>query len=93
MPHGSTSLVHPYLSLPTTEPRQGTPKRIPGPVLPRRSQSAAGGEVFGETKRSASRCGWAAGSMAEARKQATLRLEGKEYDVQDGEIVHIRFNI
>ena len=35
----------------------------------------------------------AAGSMAEARKQATLRLEGKEYDVQDGEIVHIRFNI
>lgn len=35
----------------------------------------------------------AAGSMAEARKQATLRLEGKDYDVQDGEIVHIRFNI
>ena len=35
----------------------------------------------------------AAGSMAEARKRATLRLEGKEYDVQDGEIVHIRFNV
>jgi len=35
----------------------------------------------------------AAGTMAEARKQGTLRLEGKEYDVQDGEIVHIRFNI
>ncbi|NOZ51399.1 MAG: redox-regulated ATPase YchF [Chloroflexi bacterium] len=33
----------------------------------------------------------AAGSMAEARKQATLRLEGKEYIVQDGDIVHIRF--
>ncbi len=33
----------------------------------------------------------AAGSMAEARKHATLRLEGKEYVVNDGEIVHIRF--
>lgn len=33
----------------------------------------------------------AAGSMAEARKQATLRLEGKDYVVQDGDIVHIRF--
>ncbi|MCP4168579.1 MAG: redox-regulated ATPase YchF [Chloroflexi bacterium] len=33
----------------------------------------------------------AAGSMAEARKQATLRLEGKDYVVQDGEIVRIRF--
>jgi ribosome-binding ATPase YchF (GTP1/OBG family) len=33
----------------------------------------------------------AAGSMAEARKQGTLRLEGKEYVVKDGDIVHIRF--
>ncbi len=34
-----------------------------------------------------------AGSMAEARKQGTLRLEGKEYIVQDGDIMHIRFNV
>lgn len=33
----------------------------------------------------------AAGSMAEARKNAAWRLEGKEYGVQDGDIVHIRF--
>jgi ribosome-binding ATPase YchF (GTP1/OBG family) len=33
----------------------------------------------------------AAGSMAEARKHGTFRLEGKEYIVQDGDIVHIRF--
>ncbi len=33
------------------------------------------------------------GSLAEARKQGLLRLEGKEYVVQDGEIVHIRFNV
>lgn len=33
------------------------------------------------------------GSMAEARHKGKLRLEGKEYIVQDGEIVHIRFNV
>ncbi len=33
------------------------------------------------------------GSLAEARKQGLLRLEGKEYIVQDGEVVHIRFNV
>jgi len=32
----------------------------------------------------------AAGSFAEARTRALLRLEGKEYLVQDGEIVHFR---
>jgi GTP-binding protein YchF len=33
------------------------------------------------------------GSLAEARTKGKLRLEGKEYVVQDGEIVHIRFNV
>ena len=32
----------------------------------------------------------AAGSLAEARTRATLRLEGKEYVVRDGEVVHFR---
>lgn len=32
----------------------------------------------------------ATGSFAEARNRALLRLEGKEYVVQDGEIVHFR---
>ncbi len=32
----------------------------------------------------------AAGSLAEARNHGTLRLEGKEYRVRDGEIVHFR---
>ena len=35
----------------------------------------------------------AAGSLAAARTKGTLRLEGKEYVVKDGDIVHIRFNI
>ncbi len=33
------------------------------------------------------------GGMAEARNKGKLRLEGKEYIVKDGEIVHIRFNL
>jgi len=35
----------------------------------------------------------ALGGMAEARAVGKLRVEGKEYIVQDGEIVHIRFNL
>ena len=33
------------------------------------------------------------GSLNEAKAKGKLRLEGKEYLVQDGEIVHIRFNV
>lgn len=33
------------------------------------------------------------GSLAEARNKGRLHLEGKEYIVQDGDIVHIRFNL
>lgn len=35
----------------------------------------------------------ALGGLAEARSKGKLRLEGKEYVVLDGDIVHIRFNI
>jgi len=34
-----------------------------------------------------------AGSYAEAKKQGTVRLEGKTYEVQDGDVVQFRFNI
>ncbi len=33
------------------------------------------------------------GSMNEAKIKGKLRLEGKEYPVKDGDIVHIRFNV
>jgi ribosome-binding ATPase len=33
------------------------------------------------------------GDMAEARRRGVLRLEGKEYTVQDGDILNIRFNV
>jgi ribosome-binding ATPase YchF (GTP1/OBG family) len=35
----------------------------------------------------------AVGSMAEARKLGKLRLEGKEYIVDNGDILNIRFNV
>src|SRR5699024_9368284 len=34
-----------------------------------------------------------AGSMAEAREKGKIRLEGKEYIVQDGDVMHFRFNV
>jgi GTP-binding protein YchF len=33
------------------------------------------------------------GSMSEAKNKGKFRLEGKEYPVKDGDIVHIRFNV
>jgi ribosome-binding ATPase YchF (GTP1/OBG family) len=33
------------------------------------------------------------GRMTEAKKSGKLRLEGKDYVVQDGDIVHVRFNV
>ncbi len=33
------------------------------------------------------------GSLAEARKRGILRTEGKQYVVQDGELLHILFNV
>ncbi len=35
----------------------------------------------------------AAGSLAEARKHGTVRLEGKTYRVKDGDIITFRFNV
>lgn len=35
----------------------------------------------------------AAGSMAEAKKSGVVRLEGKQYIVQDGDVCHFLFNI
>ncbi|MGI6374831.1 MAG: redox-regulated ATPase YchF [Anaerolineae bacterium] len=34
-----------------------------------------------------------AGSLAHAREQGQLRLEGRDYVIADGDVVHIRFNV
>jgi hypothetical protein len=35
----------------------------------------------------------AAGSLAQCREKGTLRLEGKDYEVQDGDVINFRFNV
>ena len=35
----------------------------------------------------------AAGSYATAREKGLLRLEGKDYIMQEGDVVHFRFNV
>ena len=35
----------------------------------------------------------ACGSEAEARKRGLLRTEGKQYEVHDGDVLHILFNV
>ena len=35
----------------------------------------------------------AAGSMAEARKRGVLRSEGKAYNVNDGDVIEVLFNV
>ena len=35
----------------------------------------------------------AAGSLARCREAGTLRIEGKDYVVQDGDVVHVRFSV
>jgi hypothetical protein len=34
-----------------------------------------------------------AGTWAAARDKGTLRLEGKDYVMQDGDVVNFRFNV
>ena len=33
------------------------------------------------------------GTMGAAREAGKVRLEGKEYIVQDGDVIHFRFNV
>lgn len=34
-----------------------------------------------------------AGSMSAAKEAGKVRLEGKEYIVKDGDVIHFRFNV
>jgi len=35
----------------------------------------------------------ASGSFATAKQKGLLRLEGKEYVVRDGDVIHVRFSV
>jgi ribosome-binding ATPase YchF (GTP1/OBG family) len=60
----------------------------------------AGGAIHSDIERGFIRAevvGWREllerGSIAACREAGSLRLEGKEYVVQDGEVAHFRFNV
>ncbi|MGI8606697.1 MAG: DUF933 domain-containing protein, partial [Gaiellaceae bacterium] len=68
----------------------------------RQGQSALGAAetIHSDIARGCIRCeviGWLdlveCGSHAEAAKRGVQRLEGKTYEVQDGDVVNIRFNV
>jgi ribosome-binding ATPase YchF (GTP1/OBG family) len=68
----------------------------------RRGQTAldAAGSIHSDIARGFIRCEvistedlLAAGSHAEAARRGTQRLEGKTYEVQDGDVLNIRFNV
>jgi hypothetical protein len=61
---------------------------------------AAGGKIHSDIERGFIRAEVVAyddfiqfGSEAKCRDAGKLRLEGKEYVVQDGDIIHFRFNV
>jgi len=70
-------------------------------VVPRGATAlTAAGKVHSDMERGFVRAevlGWRelldSGSLAEARKQGILRLEGKQYEVQDGDVLHILFSV
>ena len=60
----------------------------------------AAGKIHSDIARGFIRCetvGWQelldCGSYAEARKRGLLRTEGKQYTVQDGDVLHVLFNV
>ena len=67
---------------------------------PRHAAPAAAGRIHSDMERGFIRAEvipWdalvAAGSWARARENATLRTEGKDYVVQEGDVMQIRFNV
>ena len=67
-------------------------------VIERRTRTHAAGEVHTDMQRGFVRAeviAWdelvGAGGFAGARERGTLRVEGRDYVVRDGDVVHIRF--
>jgi ribosome-binding ATPase YchF (GTP1/OBG family) len=78
----------------------GPPEARAWPI--RRGTSAAGaaGRIHSDLERGFIRAeviGWedlvAAGSWSKAREAALLRMEGKDYVVQEGDVIQVRFNV
>ena len=78
----------------------GPPEARAWPIRRGTAASAAAGKIHSDMERGFIRAEvipWdalvAAGSWARARENATLRTEGKDYVVQEGDVMQIRFNV
>jgi ribosome-binding ATPase YchF (GTP1/OBG family) len=67
--------------------------------VPRRRQARSAGVIHSDLQRgsSAEVIDWRElleiGSWAKARELKKLRIEGKDYEVRDGDVLEIRFNV
>jgi GTP-binding protein YchF len=78
----------------------GPPEARAWPVRRGTTASAAAGRIHSDMERGFIRAEvipWdalvAAGSFARARERALLRMEGRDYVVQEGDVLQIRFNV
>lgn len=78
----------------------GPPEARAWPIRRGTLCAAAAGKIHSDLERGFIRAevvGWeqlvAAGSWSGARENATLRMEGKDYVVQEGDVMQIRFNV
>ena len=83
-----------------SSPAPAPPRRGPGRSPAARPRSVAAGKIHSDLERGFIRAEvipWdalvAAGSWSQARENATLRMEGKDYVVQEGDVLQIRFNV
>lgn len=78
----------------------GPPEARAWPIRRGTTAAAAAGKIHSDLERGFIRAeviGWedlvAAGSWSRAREAATLRMEGRDYVVQEGDVMQVRFNV
>jgi len=78
----------------------GPPEARAWPIRRGTTASAAAGKIHSDLERGfirAETISWddlvAAGSWARAKENATLRTEGRDYVVQEGDVLQVRFNV
>ena len=78
----------------------GPPEARAWPIPRGTTAAVAAGKIHSDLERGFIRAeviGWedlvAAGSWSRARENATLRMEGRDYVVQEGDVMQVRFNV
>ena len=100
---GADALIHGgyrLLDLVTFFTGSGPPEARAWPIPRGTPADRAAGKIHSDMERGFIRAeviGWQelveAGSFSKAREQALVRMEGKDYIVQEGDVMQIRFNV